>query len=112
LALNSLGFFSQITTQSYYSVLAIGCDFVRNGQGRKIVRILALIEHHDLVHAAHAELFPVRLGDKTQPTEAALLSDDAALSTYERVVSVNLAGKPRPSTSDIFQNMGFSLTLR
>jgi hypothetical protein len=63
LALSSPGFFSQITAQSYYSVLAIGCDFVRNGQGRKIVRILALIEHRDLVQAAHAELFPVRLGD-------------------------------------------------
>jgi hypothetical protein len=47
LALKELGFFPQITTQNYCSVLAIGCDFVRNGQEGKIVRALALIEHHD-----------------------------------------------------------------
>jgi hypothetical protein len=42
LALKSLSFFPQITTQSYYSVLAIRCDFVRVGQGQKIVHVPAL----------------------------------------------------------------------
>jgi hypothetical protein len=63
LALKSLSFFPKLTTQSYYFVLAVSCDFVRIGQGRKIVHVLALIERDDLVHAADAELFPVRLGD-------------------------------------------------
>ena len=47
-------------------------------------------------------------------TEAALLLSDgtAALVANERIVSVNLASKSRPSASEIFQSMGFSLTLR
>jgi hypothetical protein len=47
------------------------------------------------------------------PTEAALLRDyAAAFFTHERVVSVNLASKSRPAASEIFQSMGFVLTLR
>jgi hypothetical protein len=38
-------------------------DLVRIGQGLGIVHVLALIERDDLVHAANAELFPLRLGD-------------------------------------------------
>jgi len=51
---------------------------------------------------------------KRPPTEAALLLSDgtAALVANERIVSVNLASKSRPSASEIFQSMGFSLTLR
>lgn len=50
---------------------------------------------------------------KEAATEAALLPGYAvALFTHERVVSVNLASKSRPAASEIFQSMGFSLTLR
>ena len=51
-------------------------------------------------------------GGGCRPIEAALLLVDAAMFTHERVVSVNLACKSRPSTSEIFQNLGFSLILR
>jgi hypothetical protein len=40
------------------------------------------------------------------------LPDGAALFTDERVVSVYLPGKSRPGTSEISQNLGFSLILR
>jgi hypothetical protein len=46
------------------------------------------------------------------PTEAALLPDYAALLTHERIVSIDLAGKSRPALGQIFQNLGFILTLR
>jgi len=50
---------------------------------------------------------------KRPPPEAALLSDDAAaFFTHDCVVSVNLASKSRPAASEIFQSMGFNLTLR
>jgi hypothetical protein len=42
-----------------------------------------------------------------------LLSDDAAaLFANEHIVSVDLTGKSRPATREIFQSLGFSLTLR
>jgi hypothetical protein len=50
--------------------------------------------------------------EKRLPTEAALLLDDAALFTHQRVVSVNLAGKSRQCTSDKPQSIAFSLTPR
>src|ERR1700724_649815 len=54
-----------------------------------------------------------RLKRKRPPTEAPLLRDyAAAFFTHDRVVSVNLASKSRPAASDIFQSMGFDLTLR
>jgi hypothetical protein len=47
------------------------------------------------------------------PTEAASLSDDAAvLFTHERIISIDLAGKSRPALGQIFQNLGFIFTLR
>jgi hypothetical protein len=39
-------------------------------------------------------------------------SDDAALFTHERIVSVNLAGKSHPGTRKIFQSASFSLASR
>jgi hypothetical protein len=36
----------------------------------------------------------------------------AALLTHERIVSVNLAGKPQPGTRKIFQSVSFSLASR
>jgi hypothetical protein len=45
-------------------------------------------------------------------TETALLLDNTALLAHERVVSVDLAGKSRPCTSDKPQSIGFSLTPR
>jgi hypothetical protein len=49
---------------------------------------------------------------KRPPTEAALLPDRAALFTHQRIVSVKLASKSRPAAREIFQSLGFSLTLR
>src|ERR1700730_7016459 len=54
-----------------------------------------------------------RLKRKRPPTEAPLLRDyAAAFFTHDCVVSVNLASKSRPAASEIFQSMGFNLTLR
>jgi hypothetical protein len=42
-----------------------------------------------------------------------LLPDAAsAVFTNEHIVSVDLAGKSRPATREIFQSLGFNLTLR
>ena len=40
------------------------------------------------------------------------LSRVGALSTHQGIVSVNLARESRPAASDMFQSIGFSLTLR
>jgi hypothetical protein len=47
-----------------------------------------------------------------QPRRPLLPDDAAALFANERIVSVDLAGKSRPATREIFQSLGFSLTLR
>jgi hypothetical protein len=56
---------------------------------------------------------PQRYWPKSATRRCALLSDGAAvLFTFERVVSVDLAGQSRPARGEIFQNLGFSFTLR
>jgi hypothetical protein len=47
-----------------------------------------------------------------QRLEAALLPGQTALFTYERVVSVDLAGEPHPAMREEFQSVGFDFTLR
>jgi hypothetical protein len=47
-----------------------------------------------------------------RPRRPLLPNDAAALVANERIVSVDLAGKSRPATREIFQSPGFSLTLR
>jgi len=49
---------------------------------------------------------------KRPPTEAALLLDYAALLTHQRLISIDLAGKSRPTLGQIFQNLGFSFARR
>ena len=66
LTLNSLNlrrFFSKLTTQGYYFVRAGRSGAVRIGHHHEFVERLALIERDDLVHAAHAELLPIRLSE-------------------------------------------------
>jgi hypothetical protein len=45
------------------------------------------------------------------PTDAALLLDDAALVTHQRVVPVDLAGKSQPAMGEIFQKLGLGFAL-
>src|SRR6478609_11039103 len=55
--------FPRVTTQSYYFVRGYRSGIVRIGRRDEIVERLPLVKRNDLVHAAHTELFAVRLRD-------------------------------------------------